>query len=731
MRRRRSDHSRILLFKLSADHGVSEMNRNAARLVQFAAALLALVTMGSVLNGRAGELPQQGVPTDWTHQHVIFSRPATAAKADLLERDPRYWQQWYRQNIVRALSVNGEAAVDAPSTGARSEPASSQLSGDWSESMGSGASVGAGNYPAKYSFSTSTATCANAPSPDFVVFSTGLQSSGTVASIAAFDNLYTGCTGQVPSPYWAYNTTASAAGTIKTSPVFSLDGSQLAFVQTDGLHGTLILLKWKGGTGTLAAPATPSLVLPAAYSACTAPCMTKFDLRTSLSVQTNDTTSSVYYDYTGDVGWVGDSLGLLHQFHPFFNGTPAEITTAPWPVQVNASNHTALTSPVFDPISGNVFVGDAGGYVERVSASTGVATVSAQVDFGTGLIAAPTLDRTANKIYVYASSNGVANCSGTKTCAAVYQFSTTFAAGNSGSQTHVGVGGATNPMYAGGFDSSYVSSKTATGNLYVCGDTGADPIIYGVKISAGVMPAAGTFIGPVTTDASTAACSPVTDILNANLAGGAEERIFVSAQSNGRATACANKGCLVSFIDTPWQGKTAFVVGQEIIGAGHIQTAITSGTTGTSTPVWTGTTGKTLTDGGVTWLDQGILSQSQLGLWTKNTAYVVGVRLADTNGNVQIVTTAGTTGGTVPTWATAVGANTTDNTVTYINAGIIPTSAFQSASGASGVILDNTVAASTMAGASQIYFSTLGNQTCTTSSSTGGCAVQASQSALK
>ncbi len=135
-----------------------------------------------------------------------------------------------------------------------------KVHGDWSENMGSGASVGAGNYPAKYSFSTSTANCASAASPDFVVFSTGLQSSGTVASIVAYDNLYSGCAGPVPQTYFAYNTTATAAGTIKTSPVFSLDGSQLAFVQTDGLHGTVILLKWAANTGTIASPATPSLV---------------------------------------------------------------------------------------------------------------------------------------------------------------------------------------------------------------------------------------------------------------------------------------------------------------------------------------------------------------------------------------------------------------------------------------------------------------------------------------
>jgi len=50
--------------------------------------------------------------------------------------------------------------------------------------------------------------------------------------------------------------------------------------------------------------------------------------------------------------------------------------------------------------------------------------------------------------------------------------------------------------------------------------------------------------------------------------------------------------------------------------------------------------------------------------------------------------------------------------------------------GTSGIIIDNTVGTGTLAGASQVYFSTLGSQTCGTSGS-GGCAVQASQSALQ
>jgi hypothetical protein len=58
----------------------------------------------------------------------------------------------------------------------------------------------------------------------------------------------------------------------------------------------------------------------------------------------------------------------------------------------------------------------------------------------------------------------------------------------------------------------------------------------------------------------------------------------------------------------------------------------------------------------------------------------------------------------------------------YANAGIAATS------GSSGIIIDNT---SGSAGASQVYYSPLGSQSCTTSGGTGGCAVQASQANLQ
>jgi len=96
-----------------------------------------------------------------------------------------------------------------------------------------------------------------------------------------------------------------------------------------------------------------------------------------------------------------------------------------------------------------------------------------------------------------------------------------------------------------------------------------------------------------------------------------------------------------------------------------------------------------------------------------------------------VVTTAGLSGGSVPTFNAVVGGTTHDGGVTWTNVGTIATAAMTAAGGTSGIVIDNIVGSGTLGGASQVYFSTLNDQTCATSGGSGGCAVQASQSGLQ
>ncbi len=141
---------------------------------------------------------------------------------------------------------------------------------------------------------------------------------------------------------------------------------------------------------------------------------------------------------------------------------------------------TPLASPVPSTISTstNVFVGDYGGFLYRVS-STAAVTKSAQIDFGAGLVAGPVVDSTAGKVYVFSSSDGSTSCTGFIPCSAVYLFATNFGSGTSGTEARVGSSQVAppnpNPLFEGSFDSTYRASVNATGNLYVCGNTGGKP----------------------------------------------------------------------------------------------------------------------------------------------------------------------------------------------------------------------------------------------------------------
>ena len=191
----------------------------------------------------------------------------------------------------------------------------------------------------------------------------------------------------------------------------------------------------------------------------------------------------------------------------------------------------------------------------------------------------------------------------------------------------------------------------------------------------------------------------------------------------------------MSFKDTPWLASTAYSLGQEVVdNVFHIQVVAQAGVSAGSEPtLWSGAAGGTTADGTVTWLNQGIASAVTPPAWAASHAYTKGQLILDTNNNIQVVfATTGTrlSGATHPTWSPTIGATVVDHLVTWKNVGVTASSALPAAGGTSGFIIDNTVGSGTLAGGSQIYFSTLSNQACGTSG-TGGCAVQASQSALQ
>jgi hypothetical protein len=531
-----------------------------------------------------------GLPDDWTHHRVVYSNPGTEQQA--IERgryaewlktvnDPRY----AIHQLKRGLPVQGPLAGDAAWIEAQAaantkfvadQPAGRELrhvgpspspdprfriirnelnpetdlNQDWNEPMGSAAAPSALSFPAKWSFDTTTASCAN----DFVVYPTGQLGSSSQASIIAYYNLYAGgCTGTVPETDWAYNT----GGTVALAPVFSLSGSELAFIQTSGGVASLVLLQiplTPPGTGTLGGAVSPNVAASASDfytgAGCATPCMYSIALNGS----TNDTESNPYYDYGSDTLWVGDSVGKLHEFTPVFNGAPAEVTTG-WPIQLV---HTATTdnnqvaSPVYDSADGNVFVGSTtsvstttGGYLYSIDAATGtIVGASGHLDGTRGIVDAPLLDPTAGMLYVFAGRDASAGQAG------LFQFSTSFTSG-SGTEIQFGTGGTGVAAVAfdGTFDNTYYTSSnpaSPSGYLYTCPDIGP-PKLYQVPITGNVMgtPVVGPTVGG---SGETGRCSPITEFYNSGVGGGTD--LLLMSVFQGAKTGCTNSntnGCVMSF----------------------------------------------------------------------------------------------------------------------------------------------------------------------------------------
>ena len=114
-----------------------------------------------------------------------------------------------------------------------------------------------------------------------------------------------------------------------------------------------------------------------------------------------------------------------------------------------------------------------------------------------------------------------------------------------------------------------------------------------------------------------------------------------------------------------WSQNTTYTLGQSLLdGNGNIEYATTAGNSDHSFPIWNTVLTGTVLDANMTWENVGALTT-----WVASTAYTAPTVITDTNGNIQLVTAAGTSGATVPTWNKTFNGTTTDSGVTWTNIG--------------------------------------------------------------
>jgi hypothetical protein len=522
------------------------------KLIQILLSAAIVFVLILVREAKAGD-GHEPLVTDWSHRHLVFSEPNSLMKRFELSSNPRYVQQLRRRNAERLHGRDEwrwHHASENPN----------RIQGDWSMDMGAGATVGAGNYPAKYSFDATTAHCAT----DFVVYNTsvaGNGSPGSQATIVAFNNIYVGTCGGGPTTYWAYNT--GTAGAVMTSPVLSYDGTQVAFVQNTSTGANLVILRWKADGSTLTSPTVPS---SGPCSAATAPCMVTIPFSTANSdTSTIDNHSSPFYDYSHDIIYVGDDTGFLHKFTGIFFGAPTEIvSTGPnpiWPAATTTigGGHGYLNGPVLVDTLNEVLVTGSDGVLYAMDATAGGVYPTdenftpklASFGFDDG----PLVDLTSGLIYVFARADNASNV------ASVIQFTipttSTYVAfhTNTGNEKIVSNSATTlAAFYDGTFDDTYYSSADGTGNLYACSTSGTVNAIWRIPIISGTMQT--PILGPTLTS-SLAGCSPITEFKNTSTS---NDRIFLSVTGSAitgdsQIKCPASSGCVMSFdVGTPLTG---------------------------------------------------------------------------------------------------------------------------------------------------------------------------------
>ena len=537
------------------------------RICRYLVLCLSLIScLALALPGQAQEEPGRqhvGRVLDWSYHHVTLSGGLQGAELENARTEPRILFRLAERNLHMASTEGRGFGRPGRLPRRPIRPTSPSLKIDWSIPLGTGI-VAPNMFPGKYSFDINAAPSCGG---DYVVY--GLNVAGVTggqANLVGVKNLYSGTGGLCtvgPTVNWAYNG-STAGGAVLTSPVISLDGTKIAYVESTATSAIFHVLTWKAGEGTSAtASAVPTL--PNGCVAGSTSCLKSLTYSTTAT----NTLASPWVDYQTDKAFVASDDGKIYRISCVFacalNTQPTVDWTFTLPVAGTGGAAAQPNGPVYDFPSGRLFVGDQLGELWVINAKTTTPTLNAGPVMvgGGGCTAAHPPGRTgtgtnctanggsfgipdaiimdssskSQRIYAFSGNDGTAGAS-----AVVAQLKMDL---TGLVRVHVGLGSvgttiANWNLHTGAFDDAYFGAAPTTGHLFLCGtDTvTTEPFHYWIGFGAyPVMDSApsGSLFRVMTPGV---ACSPYTELLNPNitLKGGAGHHDLLVSSLMGSGT---------------------------------------------------------------------------------------------------------------------------------------------------------------------------------------------------
>jgi hypothetical protein len=478
-----------------------------------------------------------GVPQDWSERHILFTARGLLKHPELLSREPRIAHQ-----VVQRLQTSAAPVLNGSSAALVFAPKR-----DWNVALGAG-HVPINMFPAKYSLNPSAPpSCPN----DYVVFGLNVVGvTGGRVNLAAFNNLYSGtgglCGTGAPTVLFAYNVSTDSNGKVLTSPVLSLDGKKIAFVESGTAISIFHVLSWAtgAGNGAIANAAVPGVGNTASMTSLT------FDAAAT------STRSSPWIDYDSDTAYLGVDSGKIYKITGVFKGTPA-LAGAPWPITL--STNFRLTPPVLDNNLGLLMVGSQNGTLYSINIKTGAVkslVVGRSGSTDPGILAAPIVDVTDGTTFVVSSNDGTSGVLVQADTNTMTQLAKARIGLASKSGTAINI-------YEPAFNNTYFVTP-ATGHLRLCGTGAADVTPW--EYEFGFVSQAGRIVMNTTPifsrqllPSTTAICTGWTEFFNPNVGSTGTDFFFfgLTAECTGTGTF----GCVVARTDVLNTLTTATVDG--------------------------------------------------------------------------------------------------------------------------------------------------------------------------